>query len=90
MMDKLIEQAPYIAALVIIVIIFVKEQKESRQDYLQAQAERDKIFLSSIASNNTIISNLTEKIAENTEVLVRHDTEMKITSINLEKTLKKR
>lgn len=89
-MDKLIEQAPYIAALVIIVIIFVKEQKESRQDYLQAQAERDKIFLSSIASNNTIISNLTEKIAENTEVLVRHDTEMKITSINLEKTLKKR
>jgi hypothetical protein len=89
-MDELIKQAPYIAALVIIVYIFVKEMKESRQDYLQAQAERDKVFISGIEPNNKVIAELAEEVARNTATLIRHDSEMKITSINLEKSLKRK
>lgn len=90
MIEKLVEQAPYITALVIIVYIFVKEMKESRQDYLKAQSERDRMFLGGVESSNKVIADLTGEISRNTEIIIKHDSEMKVTALNLEKIAKRK
>src|SRR5690606_1119709 len=100
-MDALVKQAPYIAAIVIVVYAFLNAQSkrdsaflQAQMDrdkiYLQAQADRDKIFLDAIQANGEIIKSLSKEVNENTQVLTAHDSSMRVIAGNIEKSTKRK
>ncbi len=72
-MDELIKQAPYIAAIVLIVYAFLQAQAKRDDAFLKAQSERDALFLSHMKENSAVVSNLAAEVQQNTETLIAHD-----------------
>lgn len=75
-MDKLVEQAPYIAALVILVSMFLYSMRERDKIYLDAQKQRDELFVGSQNQTNKIIEALTNEIREISQQSIQHDAKI--------------
>lgn len=74
--DELIVQAPYLAAIIIIVWAFLRAQEKRDEMFLKAQSDRDTLFMKQIQVNTDVISNLANDVQKNTEILIAHDTKM--------------
>lgn len=79
----LIEQAPYLAAIVIIVWAFLQAQAKRDEVFLKAQSDRDILFLNSIKESNAVIQTLASEVKTNSEEIIAHDTAMRETAKNL-------
>lgn len=87
-LTKLIEQAPYLAAIVLIVYAFLQAQAKRDDAFLKAQSERDALFLSHMKETNTVVTNLVNEVQANTETLIAHDVITRQTAKVLERQRK--
>lgn len=74
---ELSKQSPYLAAVIVIVWMFIQAQKSRDQFWVDAQKERDKLFMDTIKENNTVISSIAGEVQKNTEAIISHTTEMR-------------
>lgn len=72
-MEKLIEQAPYIVALIILVYMFLLAMRDRDRTYLDAQKQRDELFVGSQIQTNKVIEALTNEIREISQQSIQHD-----------------
>lgn len=74
--SELVRQAPGLAALVAVVVVF-----------LRAQAARDSMFLSALDIRDKLwaamIEKLSEEVGQNSQIVTAHDAAMKVTAGNL-------
>lgn len=87
--QELAKQAPYLAAIIIIVWAFLNAQAKRDDIFLKAQEARDKLFLAAIAENNVVISELSREVERGTNILITHDTRMTEVARGLEKGQKR-
>jgi len=73
MIDKFIEQAPYIAALIALVYMFLIAMRDRDHAYLDAQKQRDELFVGSQIQTNKVIEALTNEIREISQQSIQHD-----------------
>jgi Tfp pilus assembly protein PilN len=89
---ELIKAAPGIAGIVIVVIVFLRSQKERDALFLEAQALRDKLYIEAQERRdvlfNASIAALSQEIAQVTELTVAHDAATRAAS-RLERARKK-
>lgn len=76
-MTELIRQAPGLAAMIIIVVAFLRAQERQSAVFLATQDARDKAYLMAI-------SDLSKQIGDNTQIVTAHDASMKVTARALE------
>ncbi len=86
--SELTKQAPYIAAIVIIVWAFLRAQEKRDEMFLKAQSERDALFLKSIHNVVEVTASLTNDVQKNTEILIAHDSTMQAKMKSLERARK--
>lgn len=72
-MEKLIEQAPYIVALIILVYMFLLAMRDRDRTYLDAQKQRDELFVGSQIQTNKVIEALTNEVREISQQSIQHD-----------------
>lgn len=85
---ELAKQAPYLAAIVIIVWAFLNAQAKRDEIFLKAQADRDILFLNAIKESNSVVSKLADEVKTNSEEIIAHDTAMRETAKALLRTKK--
>ena len=73
---ELTRQAPYLAAIVIIVYAFLQAQAKRDENFLKAQSERDALFMKSIAEANAVMKTLADEVQRNSELVIKHDVKM--------------
>lgn len=86
--DELIKQAPYLAAIVIIVWAFLRAQEKRDEMFLKAQADRDVLFMKQLQNNTDVVSGIATDVQKNTEILITHDTKMQTRMSGLTRTRK--
>lgn len=102
--NELVRQAPGLAALILVVVVFLKAmaardaqflqgQKDRDVLFLQAQKDRDALFLASQEMRDKAwlasVGTLSSRVGENTKIITSHDSAMKVTAENLLREKKK-
>jgi len=91
--DELIRQAPGLAALVLVVVVFLKAMAARDSLFLQAQKDRDTLFLASQEMRDkswlASIGALTTQVGANSEIIIAHNAAMEVTAATLIREKKK-
>lgn len=80
--SELIRQAPGLAAVVGIVVLFLKAQAQRDAFFLDAQEKRDAVW-------SATIERMAVELKAISQIVTAHDAAMKVTASNLEKGQKK-
>lgn len=81
--SELVRQAPGLAALVAVVVVFLRAQKERDTMFLAALDMRDRLWAETIKK-------LSGEVGDSTKIITAHDAAMKVTADNLLREKKKK
>jgi hypothetical protein len=77
---EIAKQAPGIAGVIIIVIVFLQAQAKRDAAFLEAQASRDRLFMEAMKANSEAVAKIATEVNQNTEILIAHNAEMRVTA----------
>jgi len=90
MIDKLIENSPALAAIVLIVWAFLQAQAKRDVSFLDAMKARDEVFANVLKENNIVIANISKEVQVSSELLSAHNAEMRVTAAGILRAQKSR